>query len=124
MNKFVKDQLNKCRVAHIPQFDDNTTHIFIERNNRMNDVLLLNNYYLIEILNCVFEDSELQKQIKDKSGYAIKSKYLKCMPNKFLDEWTRFDGTGYDLETKSDLNDIYLGLWLPHNCYRIIDKLE
>ena len=64
MNKFIKEQLNKCRVAHIPQFDDNTTHLFIQRNNRMNDTLLLNNYYLIEIIDNVFNDEEIQEQIK------------------------------------------------------------
>ena len=124
MNKFIKEQLNKCRVAHIPQFDDNTIHLFIQRNNRMNDTLLLNNYYLIEIIDNVFNDEEIQEQIKEKSSYILKSKYLKCMPNKFLDGWTRFDASGYDINTEQDLNDVYLGLWLPHNSYKIIDKIE
>ena len=46
------------------------------------------------------------------------------MPNKFLDGWTRFDASGYDINTEQDLNDVYLGLWLPHNSYKIIDKIE
>ena len=124
MNKFVKEQLNNCRVAHIPQFNDETTHLVIQRNNRTNDTLLLNNYYLIEILDSVFKDAAIQTLIREKSNYVLNSKYLKCMATKFLDGWTRFDGVGYDIVNKQDLNDAYLGLWLPHNSYIIIEKIE
>lgn len=33
MNKFIKEQLQKCRVANIPNYDDNTTKIFIGRDS-------------------------------------------------------------------------------------------
>jgi len=124
MNKIIKEQLNNCRVAHIPEFNDDTTHLYIQRNNRMNDTLLLNNYYLIEILDEVLKDVGMLTLIREKSSYVLQSKYLKCMATKFLDGWTRFDGVGYDIMNKQDLNDVYLGLWLPHNSYRIINKIE
>ena len=33
MNKYIKEQLNKCKVAVIPEFDDNTTELLISSNN-------------------------------------------------------------------------------------------
>ena len=33
MNKFIKEQLLKCKVANIPEFDENTVEIFIEKND-------------------------------------------------------------------------------------------
>ena len=33
MNRFIKEQLNKCKVAEVPVFDENTTTINILRKN-------------------------------------------------------------------------------------------
>lgn len=32
MNKFIKEQLNKCKVASIPEFDETTTELIISRS--------------------------------------------------------------------------------------------
>lgn len=123
MNKFIKEQLNNCRVAKIPQFDDSTTHLIITRKNDASDVLELNKYYLIEILKDNIT-KDLINEIQNRSAYTIMSTHLKCMPNRFEEGWTRFDGTGYDISTGTDLKDIYLGLWLPRNCYKIVKELK
>lgn len=37
MNKFIKEQLLKCKVANIPEYDENTVEIFIGKNdNKIN----------------------------------------------------------------------------------------
>ena len=56
MNKFIKEQLLKCKVANIPDFNDNTTHIYItkkvccktaEVNNK--EKMKLNACYLVKL---------------------------------------------------------------------------
>lgn len=124
MNKFVKEQLNKCRVANIPQFDDATTNIKIVRNDTTKDILQLNNYYLIEVLFDIISDDTIRQEIFDRSGYTVQSRFMKCAPTKFEDGWTKFDCSGYEVETQTDLTDVYLGLWLPRNSYRVVSKLK
>ena len=54
MNKFIKEQLNKCKIAKIPNFDDNTVEIFI--NKLYNDKKLefeINQEYDIELENYI-----------------------------------------------------------------------
>lgn len=38
MNKFIKAQLNKCKIANIPEFDDNTVELLISTNYNINTV--------------------------------------------------------------------------------------
>ena len=50
MNKFIKEQLNKCRIAKIPSFDDDTVEIFVNKlyNNKKLE-FELNHEYDIEV---------------------------------------------------------------------------
>lgn len=36
MNKFIKEQLNKCKVADIPEFNDSTTTLLIKQKTKPN----------------------------------------------------------------------------------------
>lgn len=56
MNKFIKEQLLKCKVANIPDFNDNTTQIFIPKVTCCktaeilnNEKLKLNTCYLVKL---------------------------------------------------------------------------
>lgn len=32
MNKFIKEQLLKCKIAHVPDFDEHTAQLLIQKN--------------------------------------------------------------------------------------------
>lgn len=50
MNKTIKEQLQKCRVADIPEFEDSATHIYIKKvDNILTSNMLPNHLYLIKI---------------------------------------------------------------------------
>lgn len=57
MNKFIKQQLNKCRIP-IPDFDDTTTHLIISRNDELKKLeeLQTGSYYEIEIADYVVNE--------------------------------------------------------------------
>ena len=38
MNKFIKEQLKKCKIAQIPDFTDKTTELLIPCNNQLSKV--------------------------------------------------------------------------------------
>lgn len=60
MNKLIKKQLEKCKVAAIPTYDDNTIHIIIPKTAASNEASFIpNKYYLIEINNAVLYDNVL-----------------------------------------------------------------
>ena len=60
MNKIIKDQLNKCKVAIIPEFDDNTFSLHIKKKNldEKKEDIILNHFYKIEIANYVLNPSD------------------------------------------------------------------
>ena len=56
MNKFIKEQLLKCKVANIPDFNDSTVHIFIPKTVCCktaevpnNEKMKLNACYLVKL---------------------------------------------------------------------------
>lgn len=57
MNKYIKKQLNKCRIP-IPDFDDNTTHLVIHRNEELKrlEELQIGSYYEIEIADYIVNE--------------------------------------------------------------------
>lgn len=60
MNKIIKQQLEKCKVAAIPNFDENTTHLIIPKTSvANNESLIPGKYYQIQIDDSVFNNSAL-----------------------------------------------------------------
>ena len=50
MNSIIKDQLNKCKVAKIPSFEDSATYIYIPKVNYIQTTNMLPNHaYLVKI---------------------------------------------------------------------------
>lgn len=49
MNKFIKEQLNKCKIAIIPKFDENTTQLKIQRQGKIDQDLKVGYSYIIEL---------------------------------------------------------------------------
>ncbi len=51
MNKYIKEQLNKCKVAKVPYFDDNTTELSIpfDTSNLIPGEFYINMEYNIEV---------------------------------------------------------------------------
>lgn len=56
-------------------------------------------------------------------GIVPKSEYLKCTITQIMGKMLKVDGTGYDFVTGSDLNDSYIGLWLPSAGVEIKEEL-
>ena len=120
MNKFIEEELKKCKVADIEILSD--TEILIKQRKKTE--LQLNNYYIIELENYIIHPNINFTLAENwNKGIIPKSKYLKCMIIQIMGKMIKIDGSGYDIENNNDLNDVYLGLWLPMAGVKIIKQL-
>mgnify|MGYP007025926929 CR=1 FL=1 len=50
MNNIISKQLKKCKVAQVPEFDENTTHLVIPKLSEIsNKNFVVSHYYVIEL---------------------------------------------------------------------------
>lgn len=125
MNKIIKEQLNLCSLAQIPQFDDDTTSIIITHGESAQDVLQLHKAYLIELEDWFIHPSEeVNVSANCNNGLVPTSKQLKCVPTQFNGKMTKFDAIGFNEFTETDNTDVYMGLWLPRKAFKIIKRLD
>lgn len=125
MNKIVKQQLSKCRVANIPEFDDSTTHIFIPKNGKATAPLdfHLHSYYIIEIADYVLNPStEFTLATNWNKGTVPPHKHMKVQVSQITGKMIKVTGIGYDITYQKDLPLVWEG-WLPASSARIINKL-
>lgn len=122
MNKFIEEELNKCKLVDIKFISD--TEILIKKKESIDKIIQLNNYYLIELENYILHPNINFTLAENwNKGIIPKSKYLKCMIVQIMGKMIKIDGSGYDIENNNDLNDVYLGLWLPIGGIKIIKQL-
>ena len=122
MNKFIEEELNKCKIANIEIISD--TEILIKQKENIENIIQLNHYYIIELENYIIHPNINFTLAENwNKGVVPKSKYLKCMIVQIMGKMIKIDGSGYDIENNVDLNDVYLGLWLPVGGIKILKQL-
>ena len=57
MNKFIKKELEKCRIK-LPEYNDDTTYLFIPRNEDVKNLeeLKINHFYLFEVADYIINE--------------------------------------------------------------------
>lgn len=124
MNNIIKEQLNKCKVAYIPPFDDNTTLIHIKPISKIeSNQVLLNHYYLIELEDYIINPPpNFDLHINWNNNIIPKSKGMKCEIIQIMGKMVKINGVGFDLINNNDLNVIWGG-WLPMKSFKVIKEL-
>lgn len=122
MNKFIEEELNKCKLAAVEQVSD--TEYLIKKKTVEDIGFEVNKYYIVELENYIINPPETFTLSANWNNDVVpKSKNLKVMVTQIMGKMIKVDGCGFDIETNSDLNDIYLGLWLPQGGVKILKKL-
>lgn len=127
MNPVVKRELEKVRIP-LPDYDDNTTLITILRKTAEEQVktfpIIVGNCYLIQLADYVLnEPPNFTLSANWNSGVVPKSKYMKIQITKVMGKMIQIDGSGYDVLNQVDLNDAYIGLWLPLASIGVVQEL-
>lgn len=123
LNPLMKEQLNKCEVADIPSFDDNTLELVIPKKSKEKN-FQLNKYYIVELADYLVNPGEIVSfHINWNQGRVPKNKYLKVCVSQLMGKMIKVDGIGFDPKSNKDLEDFYTNLWLPSNDVKIIKEI-
>lgn len=121
MNKFIEEQLNGLESVDVQQLSETE---FLIKKRQGTDSLSVNHYYLIELADYIISPSPNYTLASNwNKGVVPKSKHLKVMVTQILGKMIKVDGIGYDLDTGSDGEDAYMGLWLPLGGIKLLKSL-
>lgn len=124
MNQIIIEQLKKCRVAKVPPFDENTTHLVIDlKSTKDGSHFIPSHYYIIELDDCLLskEQSAVLHQNWNNNIFP-QAKCLKCECVRVMGDMVKVDGIGYDKEKKADIM-IAWGGWLPVKNITVLGEL-
>lgn len=125
MNPIIKSQLDKCRVANIPQYDDSTTELLITKGTKVAvSPYQVNKCYIVELADHIVHPSEDSTLASNwNRGIVPKHKYYKCVIMQVMGKMVKITGCGYDLLNDQDTNDMWDG-WVPQSGIQIIKELD
>lgn len=125
MKSIIKEQLESCKFASIPPFDESTTHLIIPRQRTQGvSGLELEHYYQIELSDYLLNPPpDFSFHINWNGGRVPASKIMRIYPIQKLGNMVRVDGCGYDVVRQEVLEDQYLGLWLPADGFKIQEEI-
>ena len=125
MNPLIKKQLEACKVANIPVFDDNTTEINIPKGSAVNVTpYQIGKYYLAELADFVLNPSQGDTLSTNWNKNTVpKYKFYKCEITKIVGKMICILGCGYDALNQRDTADLWEG-WVPQNGIKLIQELK
>ena len=130
MNQLIKELLNQCKVARIPEYTDSDDVIVIDKIGGDSVSLvphnfLLDRYYVIRLQRyLIYPPENFNLNTNWNNGINPKSEYMLVTPIRFIGKMIQFDGCGYDWDQKKPLEDAYSGLWLPGKSIEIIQEMN
>lgn len=120
MNSIIYDQLKKCKIAKIPEFDDNTTEITISKNSVKNIIsndLILNHYYKIEVEDYIIKPyTGFTLHDNWNNGIIPKDKVMNCEIIQIMGKMVKVEAVGVDT------NNQWSG-WLPRKSFRVLEEI-
>ena len=115
MDKYIREQLNKVKVADLPYIDENTTEFLIAKKEYTPPIeIQVDHYYLIELQNYILNPPEtFTLHINWNQNIIPKNKYYKCYCDNRMGKMIHILGVGFDYESRTDLDEQWDG-WLPN----------
>jgi hypothetical protein len=125
MNELIKQQLKNCKVANIPQFDDNEIKILINKGTTLSvSPYQVHNFYLIELENYIINPPQTFTLAENWNGGRVpKHKHYKCEIAQVMGKMVKIIGCGYNIENDTDYNDVWEG-WVPQEGIKLIKELK
>lgn len=124
MNTLVKEELRKCRVANLPEYDDSTTEIIIPKGGKVAvSPYQAGKCYVIELADHILnpnDDSMLSSNWN--KGTVPPGKYMKVEISEVMGKMVRINGYTYDPIFNQDLFQMWQG-WIPNQGIKIISEL-
>lgn len=121
MNPLIKNQLNLCRIAQIPEFDDDTTYMVIPKGKRLElKDLRVGDYCLIEVEDYIINPPPtFDLHINWNHNIIPKDKYMNCEVVQIMGKMVKINAVGFDYLYNQPTNNVWEG-WLPRKSFKII----
>ena len=118
MNKIIEQQLKKLEYADISNFDAATNTYIIPK--KVDIKIEEDKCYLIQLLPTLFKNEVLKTNWN--AGSMPVYNYMKVDVSKIIGKMIKVVGTGYDIETQTDISSFWSG-WLSTQDIKVIKKI-
>ena len=120
MNKFIFDQLKKCKIAQLPEYDENTTHIIIpkvgSKVNIINDLNINQNYLIIVEEYIIKPYNGFTLHDNWNNGIIPTDKQMEIKVEQIMGKMVKVSAVGYN--DRKPWNG-----WLPRKSIHILKEL-
>ena len=125
MNPIIKKQLENCKVACIPQFNDKDIVISIPKGSVLNvSQYEVGKYYIVELADYIVDPPEGFTLASNwNKGSSPKYKYYKCEIVKTVGKMVCILGYGLNPLTGQDTGDLWEG-WVPQGGIKLLQELK
>ena len=125
MNKIVRDQLEKCRVANVPDFDEYTTEMVIHKGSTLKVTpYQVGKCFVVELADYILNPPANFTLAENwNRGSKPTHKYYKAEISQVMGKMIKITGCGYDLPTNTDFIDVWEG-WIPQDGIKLHNELK
>ena len=125
MNPIIKNQLDKCKVAKLPPYDDNTLALSIPKGSALNVTpYQVHKCYLLKIADFILHPSEESTLASNWNGGRIpNSQYYYAEVSQLMAKMVKISGCPYDPITQTTSNDVWEG-WIPQDGLTLLKELS
>lgn len=123
MNETIKRELDKI-LAPLPDYDDNTTHIHIEKKVEPQSIqLVVGQSYIAQLADYILnEPPNFTLSANWNKGVVPKSAVMLVQIREIAGKMLKVHARGYDDVNQQYLEDMYYDLWLPSAGITIISE--
>ena len=123
MNKYIFEELKKCKVAKLPPYDSTTKHMTIPKADNINQLLDIGKCYLIQLEPYILNPPE-GFSLHENWNKNIKppQEFLKVEISQVMGKMIKVNALGYDYKNSRDTDELWEG-WLPRKSISILQEL-
>ena len=124
MNPLIKAQLEKVRVATLPEYDEGTTVLHIPKRTASDPLILeQDKCYIIKVEDYILNPPDgFTLHTNWNNNVAPKHKYMKVDVCRVIGKMIKVNSIGYDIDAGTDIPSMWEG-WLPEKSITVISRL-
>lgn len=124
MNPIIKDQLERCRVANLPYYDEDTTTLMIPKGSAEEvNPYQVHKCYLLQLEEYIVNPPpDFSLHTNWNKGSIPKSRFYQAEITKIVGKMVFITGMGYDMTTNSATSDSWAG-WVPQKGIKLLKEI-
>lgn len=119
-SKIVEEQLQRCQVANIKDYDDSTKTFHIKRYSKPK--FEKGKCYLVHLSNEIVNNTSSLLSVNWNNGRAPEHNYYKVYISATMGKMIKVDSIAFDYENKLDLDKMFSG-WLDTEYLHLLEEI-